>query len=112
MLKTGTAIKDIADHEGFSERHVAHTIPITTLAPRIRDAIVTGTQPLVPNLETLVRARPHATGPNLGRACCLRCVSVSDAQPHAHGISGEFGAVSVRGNETRVGGGGGGILSQ
>ena len=57
MLKSGTALKDIADREGFSESYVGRIIPLATLSPRIQDAIVTGRQPLDLNLETFVRAR-------------------------------------------------------
>jgi site-specific DNA recombinase len=57
MLKSGTALKDIADHEGFSESYVGRIIPLATLSPKIQDAIVTGSQPLELNLETFVRAR-------------------------------------------------------
>lgn len=57
MLKSGTALKDIADQEGFSESYVGRIIPLATLSPKIQDAIVTGSQPLELNLETFVRAR-------------------------------------------------------
>ena len=57
MLKAGRQLKEIADREGFSESYVGRIIPIATLSPKIQVAIVTGSQPLELNLETLVRTR-------------------------------------------------------
>ncbi len=57
MLKCGTALRDIAEREGFSESYVGRIIPLATLSLRIQEAIVAGTQPLELTLETLVRAR-------------------------------------------------------
>ncbi len=42
MLKSGTALKDIAEREGFSESYVGRIIPLATLSPKIQEAIVTG----------------------------------------------------------------------
>jgi site-specific DNA recombinase len=55
MLKAGTPLKVIAAREGFSESYVGRILPLATLAPRLQEAIVTGTQPIELNLETLVR---------------------------------------------------------
>ncbi len=57
MLKSGSALKDIAKREGFSESYVGRIIPLAMLSTKIQNAIVTGSQPLELNLETLVRAR-------------------------------------------------------
>ena len=57
MLKSGVALRNIAQREGFSESYVARILPLATLSPRIQEAIVTGTQPLELTLETLVRTR-------------------------------------------------------
>jgi len=57
MLKSGTALKDIAEREGFSESYVGRIIPLATLSPKIQEAIVTGSQPLELTLETFIRAR-------------------------------------------------------
>jgi site-specific DNA recombinase len=55
MLRAGTPLKVIAAREGFSESFVGRILPLATLAPRLQEAIVTGTQPIELNLETLVR---------------------------------------------------------
>jgi DNA invertase Pin-like site-specific DNA recombinase len=55
MLKAGTALKDIAGREGYSESYVARIIPLATLSPKIQDAIIGGMQPMDLTLETFVR---------------------------------------------------------
>lgn len=57
MLKSGIALKAIADRAGFSESYVARIIPLATLSPRIQQAIISGSHPIELTLETLVRAR-------------------------------------------------------
>ena len=39
MLKAGTALKDIADRDGFPKSYVARFIPLAMLSPKIQDAI-------------------------------------------------------------------------
>ena len=57
MLKRGGSIRQIALRDRVSDSYVARIIPLSTLSPRIQDAILTGTQPVELSLETLVRTR-------------------------------------------------------
>ena len=57
MLKSGSALKDVASREGFSESYVGRIVPLATLSPKLQFAIVTGSQPIELNLETFVRTR-------------------------------------------------------
>ena len=56
-LTSGTTLRRLAEHEGFSERYVARIIPLSGLSPTIQAAIVDGTQPVDLTLERLVRHR-------------------------------------------------------
>ena len=57
MLKAGVPLKRIAQREKMSESYVARIIPLSTLSPRIQEAVIRGTQPVELSLETLVRTR-------------------------------------------------------
>jgi hypothetical protein len=57
LLKSGLSLTKIAERDGVSDSCVGRVIPLATLSSRIQDAIVTGSQPLNLNLETVVRAR-------------------------------------------------------
>lgn len=57
MLKSGVALKAIADRAGLSESYAGRIIPLATLSPKIQEAIVRGSQPLDLTLETLTRTR-------------------------------------------------------
>ncbi len=57
MLKGGLGLKDISVREGMSESYVGRIVPLSTLSPRLQEAIVTGSQPPELTLEILVRSR-------------------------------------------------------
>ncbi|MCA0270559.1 MAG: hypothetical protein LCH69_00620 [Proteobacteria bacterium] len=56
-LRGGTTVCDIAKAASASESYIARVIPLAMLSPKIQDAIVSGSQPLLLNLEALVRTK-------------------------------------------------------
>jgi DNA invertase Pin-like site-specific DNA recombinase len=57
-IKAGTTMKEIADHEGLSQRRVARLVEMAFLAPDIVQAIVDGRQPATLTSEDLIKS-PH-----------------------------------------------------
>jgi lambda repressor-like predicted transcriptional regulator len=57
LLKAGTSIRAIAVEAGVTESYIRRVIPLSTLSPKIQDAIAAGTHPVDLSLERLVRQR-------------------------------------------------------
>ena len=82
---------------------IAESIPKSEKYPV--NSLLTGDATESPPAKRTLLRRSHNPGPDYG----FRSVSVHGIGLHPPEMSGEFRAVPVRGNETGLGGGGGGI---
>ncbi|WP_425052787.1 hypothetical protein [Psychromarinibacter sp. S121] len=55
-LRSGTPLQALAKSEGISERYMGRIIHLDGLSPRLKRAIVEGTQPVPLTLKKLLRA--------------------------------------------------------
>ena len=63
-IKAGATMQAIANHEGITQRRVAHLVDLAFLAPDIVQAIVDGRQPPTLTADSLIKSRHRMLWPH------------------------------------------------